>query len=89
MTNTTWFNLRSQIIKEIVEKAEPFISEENYNKIKNVEWFNLPFVLRKIQDVLKEELEGCTEVGTDKVIWFNLPKRVDVLIDLVTQLEDC
>ena len=89
MANTTWFNLRNQIIKEIIEKAEPFISAENYKKIKNIEWFNLPNTLNKIQAVLKEELEGCVEVKSDKIVWFNLPKKVDVLIELVSQLEDC
>ena len=89
MANFTWFNLKNQIVNEIVEKAKPFISTENYNKIEDVSWYNLPKKLDVIQAVLKQELEGCVLVDLDTTEWRNVPKKARVLSELADEIEVC
>lgn len=86
-------NLVSRL--EIKTTADTYTAiATKFSNLKAVTWYNLPYQLNRIVDIIKEyqvlAIDGDVQDGLDsigKVFWFNYISKVNKLIVLVETIE--
>lgn len=86
-----WYNLDNKIKKDVIVPLKGIISDESFNKISKVIWYNLPNTLTKTFKILVQEYLDLTgnvyPITSTKFIWYNLPKKVSALCTLRTAIQ--
>lgn len=85
-----WYNLPNKIQKDIIEPVKGIVSNSDYNKINKPTWFDLPNKISTTFDILVNKYKELTgnsyPIQKPKFIWYNLPRRANILCILVNEI---